>query len=324
VTGAIRLGYACINLTLGEAGKSSRTSRLANATPERLEALSRANLAGLLTTLRWNVAHHIRLFRITSDLIPLASHRAVQWPWRGALAEEFAHVGECARGEGLRLSMHPGQYTVLNSPNSEIVEQSMAELDYHAAVLDALGLPRSCKIVLHVGGVYGDRAAALQRFQDNFRRLSPAVQQRLVIENDERLYGVEDVLELSHRLGIPVVFDVLHHEVATGERPSRSVLEQVFQTWKPEDGRPKLHIATQKPDARPGAHAEYVDNSASAAYLELLSGCTVDLMLEAKAKDLALLRLRESFSAQPPVEALPRTGYTDVARPLDGADRGGP
>jgi UV DNA damage endonuclease len=292
-----RLGYACINLTLGRRGMTNRTCRLANATPERLEALSRANLDGLAETLRWNVAHDIEVFRISSDLIPLASHPRAQWPWREALSDELAQIGEYARRHGPRLSTHPGQYTVLNSPAASVVEQAVAELEYHASLLDALGLPASCKIVLHVGGVYGDRSAALARFRETFRRVSERVQRRLIIENDERCYGADDVLELSHALGMPVVFDALHHRVHAGAPASRALLDDVCATWKPADGPPKLHFSSQKPDGRPGAHAEYVDESEFAAFADLLRGRAVDVMLEAKAKERALLHLRRALGS---------------------------
>jgi UV DNA damage endonuclease len=294
----VRLGYACINLSLGPKGLTSRTCHLSNATPHHLEELSRRNLAGLSQVLRWNVYHKIKVFRISSGIIPFASHPKVQWPWRQRLRREISSLGDFARKYEMRLSMHPGQYTVVNSPRREVVVAAYAELSYHAAFLDAMGLTSEHKIILHVGGVYDDRKASMRRFRENFEELPWNVRCRLVLENDERGYGACDVLSLCDSLGIPMAFDYLHHIAYTRSLPDSAVMRTALATWSPQDGRPELHYSAQRPGARNGAHADMIDTKGFMRFIDLLPSRRVDVMLEAKAKEKALLELRKDLQGR--------------------------
>ena len=162
-----RLGYACLSLSVE--GSSPRGTILRNATPERLRALTAANLAGLQRVLEFNVAHGVRMFRLSSDIVPFGSHPVNAMPWWDEFAEPLAEIGELIRTSGMRVSMHPGQYTVLSSPDQRIVDAARADLVFHARLLDALGLDTRHKIVIHVGGAYSDKAAALDRWSAAFR-----------------------------------------------------------------------------------------------------------------------------------------------------------
>jgi UV DNA damage endonuclease len=194
--------------------------------------------------------------------------------------------------------MHPGQYVVLNSPHRSVVKAAKAELSYHADFLDQLGLSGRHKIILHVGGLYGDRDASIQRFSKEFRALPRNVRTRSVLENDERSYGGEDVLSLCEALGIPMVFDYLHHTTLTGHLPERKFLRDVCESWSTADGEPEFHYSTQRPSSRRGSHADMVDLQDFLRFLKVMPSNNVDLMLEAKAKDLALLRLRKQLWAR--------------------------
>lgn len=294
----IRLGYACVNLSLGKQGSSSRTCRLRNAARTRLESLTRANLGGLFNILHWNASQRIRFFRISSGIVPLASHPKAQWSWKKTLAQELADIGHFIKSGDIRVSMHPGQYVVLNSPNRSVAEAAKAELSYHADFLDQLGLGPRHKIILHVGGLYGDRDASIQRFSEEFGALPRNVRPRLVLENDERSYGSEEVLSLCEALGIPMVFDYLHHTALTGHLPERKFLRDVCESWSTADGEPEFHYSTQRPSSRRGSHADMVDLQDFLRFLKVMPSNNVDLMLEAKAKDLALLRLRKQLWAR--------------------------
>lgn len=298
-----RIGYACLCQSLPEA--SPRGTILRNAAPDRLRALIAANLDGLAAVLRFNVANDIRLFRISSDVIPFGSHPANDLAWWDEFGPQLDALGGFIRAHDLRVSVHPGQYTVLSSPKEEVVEAATSDLVFHARLLGALGTDGRHKIVIHVGGAYGDKDAARRRWIAAVRALPDAVRERLVVENDERLFGAEDVLAASQATEAPVVFDILHHRVYAGyphelDGPPADLpdlLRAVFATWHPErDGVPKLHYSTQDPARRPGAHAEYVDAEECAAFLRAVPPeATFDLMLEAKAKELALLRLRDEL-----------------------------
>jgi len=265
---------------------------LRNVTSDRLEALSRANLEGLSEVLRWNASQKIEFFRISSGVIPLASHPKAQWPWKKVLKHELAEIGRFVKSRNMRISMHPGQYVVLNSPRRPVVRAAKAELDYHAGFLDQLNLDSKHKIALHLGGLYGDRDNSMRRFSAEFRTLPRNVQSRLVLENDERSYGAEDVLSLSESLGAPMVLDYLHQTAFSGNLPNKSLLAKACESWSASDGRPEFHYSTQKPNSRSGSHADMIDVQDFLRFLQVLPFRNVDVMLEAKAKDLALLSLR--------------------------------
>ena len=297
----IRIGYACINTQLPS---SNRTCRLNNATPERVIDLARLNLAALIEILHWNHQHHVQVFRISSETIPLASHPDVQVAWWQALAEELSAVGALIQKNAMRVSMHPGQYTVMNSPREKVVTASIAELEYHARFLDALGLDARHKLVLHLGGVYNDKPASLARFASNFQRLSPAVQRRLVLENDEKSYSLADALAVSGQVGAPVVFDVFHHRwnPSLPDLSRRALVERAAATWQPGDGRPKLHYSDPWPDKPPGAHSQSIDLEAFGAFYQQVQDLDLDIMLEVKDKEQSVLALYERFPALiPPI-----------------------
>ena len=290
----IRIGYACINTTLPSTNK---TCRVANASPDRVIELARQNLIALAEILRWNDAQGIRLFRISSEIIPLASHPAVSVPWEEILRPELEQAGTLARQFGIRLSMHPGQYTVLNSPRPEVVEASLAELEYHARFLSALGMDHTAKLVLHLGGVYGEKDAAMERFAANFARLSEDARRRLVLENDERSYTAADALALSARIGAPVVFDVFHHRYNPSLEglPLRAIIDRAAETWGKQDGPPKLHYSDPWPGKPPGSHSQSVDAESFGAFLAQIRDMQVDVMLEVKDKEQSVLAIYERW-----------------------------
>lgn len=290
----LRLGYASLNTQLPS---PARTVRLANATPERLRELLAANLDALEAVLRWNVEHDIRVFRISSNIVPLASHPANRLRWWDELAWRFAALGRLMTDEGMRLSTHPGQYTVLGSPNPAVTYAGIAELDYHGRMLEAFGLDASHKIVIHLGGAYGEPDAALDRFTTSYARLSAAARERLVLENDE-LWSLGDVLAFAGRLGTPVVFDAFHHAL----RPSlpnlglRDLVLAAGETWAPEDGRQEVHFSTQAPGRRPGAHSDALDLEAFAAFAAEVGDLPLDCILEVKDKERSVLRARAALA----------------------------
>lgn len=291
-----RLGYACVCLSVEDS--SPRGAILRNATPERLRALTDANLTRLRRVLDFNVTRGVRMFRLSSDIVPFGSHPVNAIAWWDEFAEPLARIGEQIRTSGMRVSMHPGQYTVLSSPDPRIVDAARADLVFHARLLDALALDTRHKIVVHVGGAYSDKAAALDRWTTAVRALPDAVRTRLVLENDERLFGAEDVLFASAASGVPVVLDVLHHRVFAGSGADEvlpDLMRRAARTWQTQhDGVPKIHYSSQAAGLRAGAHADYIDGAEFADFLALApADVEFDCMLEAKAKDLALFRVRD-------------------------------
>lgn len=292
----LRIGYACVNTLLPSA---ARTLRLANVSEERLRELIAANLDALEAILRWNAAHAIRVFRLTSNLVPFASHAANTLAWWDEFGLRLGELGRLLRDEEVSVSTHPGQYTVLSSPHSHVVAAALAELEYHARLLAALGLDESHKIVLHVGSGAAERREARTRFAGGFERLSEAARARLVVENDER-WPLADVLPLARSLGIPLVFDVFHHELAPSleQLTVREVVLLAAKTWRAPDGRQEVHFATQAPGKRPGAHAETLDVDAFLAFVGEVGDLPLDCVLEVKDKEQSALRAKELLAGR--------------------------
>jgi UV DNA damage endonuclease len=288
-----RFGYACVSQLTGRS--TNHTCQLKSATPEKLRSLIARNLTDLRAILEHNLAHGWLLFRIGSSCIPFASHPVNTLRWWDEFAEPLAEIGAFARANKMRLMMHPGQYTILNSPSEQTRQAARAELDYSVRLLEALGMDQQHKVVIHVGGVYGDKAAASAFFVQQAAQLSARIHRRLTLEHEERGYTLEDVLSISQQSGLPVVYDNLHHALNPGERPLVELLPQVFASWGTDDGPPEVHFSSQAADARPGTHAHNADPAEFSAVLRRCAAVgDFDLMLEAKGKDAALQMVLQS------------------------------
>ena len=288
------IGYACLNI--GTPQTNIRSVMQRNATPEKLTEVIAHNLEALEKMVDYNIANDIRLYRISSDLIPFGSSPVNALDWPEIHKEAFDRIGAKIRNSGMRVSLHPGQYTVLNSPTEDVVERAIEDLIYHDKILTALGTDKKNKIVLHVGGIYGDKEAALDRFADNFQRLPETVQNRLIIENDDRLYNIEEVLGLANRLQFPAVYDNLHH--AINPPPSggndQYWIAEAKKTWKEADGNQKIHYSQQAPSKRSGAHTDTIQLDTFLKFYNQLDDSTIDIMLEVKEKNLSAIKCQNA------------------------------
>ncbi len=292
------LGYACINRSLEKT--TGRTFRLANLSADRVREIGGANLDALYDILRWNVSRDIRFFRVSSGVIPFASHDAFDLDWETMFSAKLKRIRAYVEQEALRLTLHPGQYTVLTSPNEDVVGRAIAELDYQADFLQAVD-PWQGTMTLHIGGAYGDREAAKDRFADAFERLSPSSKQRLALENDDTTYGTDEVLAFCQRIGVPMIFDYFHHLIFPGSDNEglAEKIEAIAETWsgRPPHGRvPKFHLSSARPDGRRTAHADLLEEADLNRFLALMTDvpgdAPYDVMVEAKEKELAILPLR--------------------------------
>ena len=258
---------------------------------------------------------NVRVYRLSSQTIPYGTHPDLpDFDFRRQLdevADELETLAEKARELGLRLSTHPGQYTVLNAQDPAIVDLALAEVEQHAALLDRLGAGPEGVIVVHVGGAYGNRAEALDRWAFAWDRLSDRARARLAVENDEHTFSTHDVLALHARTGVRVVVDIHHHRIHPGNAsmPIRDALVAAFPTWAP-GVRPKVHLSSARTMLETGAsskakvpplrnHADLVLPWDLEAVVTAAPG-PVDVMLEAKAQDLALLELRRTLGVTRP------------------------
>ena len=284
----MRVGYPCINRSIG--CTSSRTFRLASYSEQRLAETVEHNLDCLERVLRWNVEHGIGFFRITSDLVPFASHPVCRYDWPRHFRHRFRRLGRFIRRHRMRISMHPDQFVLLNALDEKIVESSVRELDYHAQVLDLMELPLSARMQIHVGGVYGDKPAGIGRFVERYRRLPQPVRHRLAVENDDRSYTVADCLEVNRLTGVPVLFDAFHHSVNSSGETVRDALKKCATTWRRTDGPPMVDYSSQEPGERRGRHTEHIDMRDFRAFLTQARGINCDVMLEIKDKEKSALQ----------------------------------
>jgi UV DNA damage endonuclease len=296
----MNIGYAC--LTIGVNGAKITGCKLGSATRERLNQVAEDNLSALEAILRYNAAQGIRLFRISSDIIPFASHPVIRFPWRSFFAERLGRIGEYAKENRIRVSMHPGQYTVLNSRDEAVRSAAVADLEYHSDFLDALGVDGSHKIILHAGGVYGDRQESLERFAREAAGLPENVLARLVVENDDTRFPVQDILSLSEMTGLPVVFDNLHHKVEPSPEldglSDSDVIRLCARTWRPSDGRQKVHYSQQRQGGAPGAHSGTISLDSFMAWQQSLGEDPPDVMLEVKDKNLSAMKCVLALAAK--------------------------
>ncbi len=279
----MKIGYPCLNRTL--ACRTNSTFRLASFSEERFLNATASNIECLRSVLRFNAERSILFFRISSDIIPFASHPVCTVPWQERFRENFRQLGSFIKDAGIRISMHPDQFTVLNSPDPAIVERSIRELRYHAEVLDLLGLDTTAKIQIHAGGVYGDKPAAIERLSSACGKLDKAIAARLVIENDDRSYTAQDCMEIHERTGTPLLFDVFHHLLNPGTLDARTAFRLFHGTWKKSDGILMVDYSMQKAGSRTGSHAESIDTEHFKAFLREVVSEDCDIMLEIKDKE---------------------------------------
>ena len=284
------IGYAC--LTVGVQNTGIKGCLLKNANEEKLAELIRYNLTSLKNIIDYNDANDVRLFRISSDIIPFGSSPANTLQWRSVFKEDLSILGNSIGEAGIRVSMHPGQYTVLNSPDRQVAERAVDDLAYHSSFINSLEVDFTNKIILHIGGVYGDKKCAVTRFSDRYKDLDDSIKRRLVIENDDKSYHIGDVLELGSRLGIPVVYDNLHNKVNCCD-PSKDDfywISQCSSSWRQDDGKQKVHYSQQDLHKSSGSHSESISVDEFLDFFAGLGEYKPDIMLEVKDKNLSAIK----------------------------------
>jgi UV DNA damage endonuclease len=298
----MKIGYPCINNSIPCNAPS--TFRLASYSDNRLVQTLKNNLIHLNRILKYNVQNNLLFFRISSGLIPFASHPICKLNWRRVFRSEFEEIGDFVKSHNIRVSMHPDQFVVLNSPNTKTVENSVNELRYHCDILDAMCLDETAKIQIHVGGLYKNKQEAIDRFVRTFNNISKfvdsSIKKRLVIENDHRLYSLMDCLSINQETGVPIVFDVFHHELTNNDEPLRIALQKAMSTWiMSYDGLPIVDYSSQNKvngrenKGRRGRHADAIDLKLFNRFLKVTQDLDFDIMLEIKDKEKSALKALE-------------------------------
>jgi len=295
----MKIGYACINSTLQAAGgiTTNRGMRQKTFNEKGLNYVSELalqNCRDLVTIVKWNEEMGIKLFRMSSDLFPwMTLYDFTDLPDYDKIANLLKGVGVLAKKYNHRLTFHPSHFNALGSPNPKVVEKTIKELNKHSDIMDLMGLSVTHynKINIHVGGAYGDKQSALDRWCSNFDKLNDNTKLRLTIENDDKanMYSVVELVEgISKRTGVPVVFDYYHHKFCTGGLTEQEALELAASTW-PEGIVPCTHYSESR-------RKEHLDESIKAqAHSDLINGPietygnNIDVVVEAKHKELAVL-----------------------------------
>ena len=291
------IGYACINLSLGKKITTNRTMVKRTFIAKGVDYVSELvlqNVADLERIIDWNEQNGIKMYRMSSEMFPWATeYEFTELKDWNEIQKILQRCGAKATMYKQRLSFHPGPFNVLVSPKENVVLNTIKDLEVHGRIMDAMELSKTPynKINIHCNGVYGDKIAAMDRFCENFDKLSNSVKSRLTIENDDKasMYSVKDLMYIHNKIKIPIVFDYHHHSFNTGDMSEESALKLAITTW-PENIIPAVHYSESKAlhenntKLKPQAHSDYI-NAIPNTY-----DMGVDIMVEAKQKDLAILK----------------------------------
>lgn len=297
----MNLGYACINMSLGKNVTTNRSMVKRTFNEKGLDYVSElalANSKDVLKILVWNKNNNIKFFRLSSALVPWGDGLDLTTlKDYDEISIALRRAGDYAKANGIRITSHPGPFVVLTSPKENVVEAAIKDLELHGKIFDLLGLSQTPynKINIHCNGVYGDKLSAMDRFCENYLKLSDSVKNRLTVENDDKasMYNVKDLMYIHNKINIPIVFDYHHHTFNTGDLSEEEALKLAITTWG--DITPVVHYSESKAlheensKIKPQAHSDYINSLPNTYELD------VDIMLECKAKELALLDIRKKY-----------------------------
>lgn len=295
----MKIGYACINMTLGSQKPKITTNRgMVRKTFDQkgityVSELALQNILDLIEIVKWNYKNDIHFYRMSSDMFPwMSEYEFTDLPDYNKIKKLLSGLGVLANKYDQRLTFHPGPFNVLCSPNGDVVKRTINDLDKHSQIMDMIGLSTTPynKINIHIGGVYGDKQSAMDRWINNFHLLSENTKSRLTIENDDKTsaYTVADLMYINEKTGVPIVFDYHHHTCHSDGMSHEEALMMAVSTW-PKDITPIVHISEPRDEKNFRAHHDYVVNEVNTY------GYDVDLMMEAKAKELAVLEYCKTY-----------------------------
>lgn len=302
----IRLGYVSIALNLPKVTASSTVTYInyeKQSSDEKklnkLKQVTLSNLNDLYTILQYNVEKDIHFYRITSQLVPLATHPEVDnWNYRKIFSRDFERIGNFIKVHNMRVDTHPDQFNVLNSIKDEVVEVTKRNLWFHVNLFEDLNYSEG-KMVLHIGSGQGGKEQSIKRFINNFNNYPKEISSRLILENDDKTFTTKEVLKICKELEVPMVLDVHHHKCNNDGESIGDLLKDVFSTWNKEILPPKIHFSSPREGEFDRKHSNYINPNDFIEFVELSKSFErdFDIMLEAKQKDLALLKLIEDIKS---------------------------
>lgn len=300
----IRLGYVAISLNLKNVTSSS-TITFANysklkSEEERMKKLKNvtfSNLDDLESILKYNIENQIHFYRLTSKLIPLSTHPEVSWDYARYFSKELNRIGRVIKNSNMRVDAHPDQFNVINSIKENVVQDTIRNLN-HAVDLFELMDYKEGKLVIHTGSSTGGKDESINRFITNFDRFPKRIKERLIIENDDKVFTARDVLALCEKIESPMVVDIHHHNCKNDKEDISKLLPQIFNTWNEENLPPKIHFSSPREGDLDRKHADYIDVNDFIEFLNIAKESVdrdFDVMIEAKKKDQALFKLMKDL-----------------------------
>lgn len=292
----VRLGYVALSKALDDVTTSSTITYTnyinKNYNTSKLLEITKNNLDSLYEIIKYNVKNNFHFYRLTSKLVPLATHDKVDFDYITPLLDEYKKIGKLINDNNIRVDTHPDQYAVLNSMDSKIVKNTVEILEYHYKIMDAIGIKDKI-IILHVGSSACGKKASITRFINNFNKLPDHIKKCIAVENDDKVYNIKDVLELCQKINVPMVLDY-HHFICNNEKEDiNDYLKEILDTWC--EKLPKMHFSSPKSKLKKEfrSHSDYINKECFIEFINILKkqDKDIDIMLEAKAKDDAVSRL---------------------------------
>jgi UV DNA damage endonuclease len=219
--------------------------------------------------------------------------------WQEIFEEKFRKIGNYIKKNNMRITMHPGQYTVLNSNKEGVFKRSLKEIEYHVEVLDLMHLNSTAKVQVHVGGVYNNKSKSKKRFIRRYSEYSSNIKERLVIENDDKSYNLSDCLDINQSTEIPIIFDVYHHQCNSSGENINMAFKKFFETWRQKDGTPIIHYSNEHPTKGKPSHSEHIDLSDFRYFIKETRNFDFDIMLEIKDKEQSALKAIDLLKGDP-------------------------
>lgn len=304
----VRLGYVAMSVELQNASPSQTMTfaqfekiKDRDAAIRKLERIAISNLENCLRLLKHNAGNQIHFFRFSSRLIPLANHEELlDWDYISPLRDTLKKLAVYIKEHPARIDFHPDHFVVLNTPDKDILKNSLKTLAMHKALLKGMEIDPEHRCVLHVGGGYNDKEKALEQFIHNWAYISPSIQQMIMLENDDTTFTVRDTLYLCEKLGIPMVFDYHHHLAHHEEEEWAADWGRIVATWTQSPLPIKMHISSPRSEKDFRAHADTIDSQMFLRFLRQIKGTVPEIhcMIEAKQKDAALFQLAEDLQGR--------------------------
>lgn len=309
----VNFGYVAMSVVLEDASPSRTVtaktySQIVEKNPaaalNKVRKTTKDNLISTFRILKHNQGNGVQLYRFSSKMIPLATHPLLaNWDYLQEFVGLFQDMGEYIIANGMRVSFHPDHYTIINSPRAELFQSALNDLNHQYRILEVMGVQKRAKMVIHIGGGYNNKEEAINRFKKNWCLLPHELQKTIILENDDKIYSAEEVLDLCESLKTAMVLDIHHYACNKAGQNLTNLLPRIINTWKNTDRPPKLHISSPKSPGDMRSHHDYVNPDDLYPVLMMLRDMNneIDIMVEAKRKDEAMFELVKSLAYYPEI-----------------------